>query len=565
MIGAASAALVTSVFPLQLQSTGELWPAVRIAAETVLSPTGLAFVLAGALLGVTMGALPGLGGPVALALLIPVTHGLDANVSVLLLVATLGGVAFGGSVTAILFNTPGDAPNAATVLDGYPMARAGRAAEALTASAVASGAGAVVGLCLLLVTVPFVREFALLFHSVDVFWLAVVGLVTVAVVSRGGVVVNLVAGGVGLLLAFHGRNPVTGTARFTWGSTYLRDGIGLVPLLIGLFAVAEMLRLAADGSPTVRADEGSPDTESGAEAVGDGAPTGAGRDAAGEGERGVSGDRDATRGDERGVASDGGGRRAGLRAVVENRGLFGRSAAVGWLVGVVPGAGGTVATFVAYLSAQASAARPAVFGTGTVKGVVASEAANDAKDGGSMVPTLGLGIPGSASTAVLLGALVVNGVVPGPSLFRENLQLVFVVVFGLLGANLVTSAAGAAAARQLARLTRVPTHTLVPVVLCVALTGAFVERSSLGDVAVAAAFGVVGLGMFRFGLSRVPVVIAFVLGPLAEENFHRALQVSRGDYLVFLERPVSLVLVAVALAVLALPFMRPRLTDDDRS
>jgi len=509
--------------PMTLRATGELWPAVRIAAETVLSPTGLALLAVGASLGLVMGALPGLGGPVALTLLIPVTYGLDPNPAVLLLAATLGGVAFGGSVTAILLNTPGDAPNAATVLDGYPMARTGRAVEAVTASAIASGAGAIVGVALLVVTIPVVREFTLLFFSVDIFWLAVVGLLAVAVVSRGGLLANLIAGGLGLVLAFHGFNPVTGTARFTWGVTALRDGVGLVPLLIGLFAVAEMLRLAGDGGPV-----------------------------AGGGDPGGDVAADESREE---TTEERSGRRAGLSAVLGNRRVFGQSAAIGWLVGVIPGAGGTVANFVSYLGAQATTGASS-FGDGDVRGVIASEAANDAKDGGSMVPTLGLGIPGSASTAVLLGALVVNGVVPGPQLFEENLQLVFVVAFGLLGSNLFTSAVGLVLARRVAALTRVSARTLVPVVLVVALTGAYVGRGSFVDVWLAVLLGVVGFGMLRVGISRVPVVIAFVLGSLAEQNFHRTLQIADGNAAgAFFQRPTSIVLASVALAVVFVPVL----------
>ena len=509
---------------LTLQATGELWPAVRIAAETVLSPTGLALLAVGASLGLVMGALPGLGGPVALTLLIPVTYGLNLNPAVLVLAATLGGVAFGGSVTAILLNTPGDAPNAATVLDGYPMARTGRAVEAVTASAIASGAGAIIGVVLLVVTIPVVREFTLLFFSVDIFWLAVVGLLTVAVVSRGGLLANLIAGGLGLVLAFHGFNPVTGTARFTWGVTALRDGVGLVPLLIGLFAVAEMLGLAGDGGPVARGDDPGGDVNA-----------------------------DEPRKE---TTEEQSGRRAGLSAVLGNRRVFGQSAAIGWLVGVIPGAGGTVANFVSYLGAQATTGASS-FGDGDVRGVIASEAANDAKDGGSMVPTLGLGIPGSASTAVLLGALVVNGVVPGPQLFEENLQLVFVVAFGLLGSNIFTSAVGLVLARQVAALTRVSARTLVPVVLVVALTGAYVGRGSFVDVWLAVLLGVVGFGMLRVGISRVPVVIAFVLGSLAEQNFHRTLQIADGNAAgAFFQRPTSIVLASIALAVVLVPVLR---------
>lgn len=494
--------------PVLIRASGDPGAALRIAVETVVTPRNLLFLLAGVLLGLLMGALPGLGGPVALALLIPLTYPLGVNVSIMILSATLGGVAFGGSVTAILFNTPGDAPNAATLLDGYPLAKQGRATEALAASAVASACGALVGLVLLFASIPIVRQFALLFHSVDIFWLAVFGLVTVAVVSRGGIAANLVAGGIGLLFAFHGFNQVTGTARFTWGTIYLRDGIQLVPLLIGLFAVAEMLRLASERTTVSAVDVGS------------------------------------------------GGTFEGAKSVLENRFVFFQSSIVGWLIGVVPGAGGTVANFVAYLQAQNVAADPTSFGTGDLRGVIASEAANDAKDGGSMIPTLGLGIPGSASTAVLLGAFVVNGVIPGPQLFRENLQLVFIVVFALLASNVLTSIIGLLSARRIARLTRVSVTTLVPIVLFVALVGAFVNRGNFGDVTATVIFGVIGFYMLKFDVSRIPVVIAFVLGPIAEQNFHRGLQISRGEHSIFFQRYVSMALIVATVAVLLLPVIR---------
>jgi len=489
------------------RATGELPEAVWIAARTVFTPRNLAFLTFGTLFGLLMGVLPGLGGPVALALLIPVTFRLEANVSIMILSAALGGVAFGGSVTAILFNTPGDAPNAATLLDGYPLTRRGRGAEALTASAVASAAGAIVGLALLVFSIPLVRRFALAFHSVDIFWLALFGLATVAVVCRGGILANLIAGAVGLLIAFHGLNPVTGTARFTWGTVYLRDGVPLVPLIIGVFAVAEMLRLASEATPIVRTD-----------------PVG-------------------------------GGKLAGAKAVFGNGPTLVRSSIIGWLIGVIPGAGGTVANFVSYLQARATSADPESFGSGDIRGVIASEAANDAKDGGSMVPTLGLGIPGSASTAVLLGALVINGIVPGPALFRENLQVVFVVVFALFLSNLLTSAVGALSAERISKLARIPTSSLVPVVLAVALLGAFVSRGNFGDVVAAAAFGLFGFLLLKFGVSRVPIVIAFVLGPIAEQNFHRTLQISRGELSAFFDRPISLLLLLATALVLAFPFV----------
>jgi putative tricarboxylic transport membrane protein len=496
--------------PVVLQSTGDPMEAISIALDTVITPINLVYILLATLLGLVAGMFPGLGGPVAMSLLIPITFPLSTNVAIMILAANLGGTAFGGSVTAILLNTPGDAPNAATLLDGYPLTRQGRAGEALGASAMASASGAILGVVLLVLTVPFVRELAVLFHSVDIFWLALLGLSTIAVVTRGSVLADLVAGGFGLMLAFHGLNPVTGTARFTWDSQYLLSGFPLVPLIIGLFAVSEMIKLMGEQSS-------------------------------------IAGDVEIS-----------GGVLKGVKQVITHWTVFLRSAVLGWLIGLVPGAGGTVANFLAYLQAQQTSDDPDSFGKGNIKGVIASEAANDAKDGGSMVPTLGLGIPGSASTAVLVGAFIINGVTPGPLLFQENLQLVFIIVFALVIANVLTSTIGLASAKYLVKITKVNVTTVAPIVVIVALFGAFVIRGQLLDVVLTAAFGVFGFLMVKFDLSRVSLVIALVLGPIAENNFHRALQISRGDFAILYERPLSLILILLTLAVLLLPVYRSR-------
>lgn len=500
-----------AVDPVVLQqSTGDPAEAIRIALDTVLVPTHLLYILLATLLGLVAGIFPGLGGPVAMSLLIPITFPMSKNVAIMILAANLGGTAFGGSVTAILLNTPGDAPNAATLLDGYPLTRQGRAGEALGASAMASASGGILGVILLIITVPFIRQLAVTFHSVDIFWLALLGLSTIAVVTRGSVLADLIAGGFGLMLAFHGLNPVTGTARFTWGTEYLLSGFPLVPLIIGLFAISEMVKLMGEQSS-------------------------------------IAGDVEIS-----------GGVLKGVKSVITNWSVFLRSAILGWLIGIVPGAGGTVANFLAYLQAQHTSDDPDSFGTGNIKGVIASEAANDAKDGGSMVPTLGLGIPGSASTAVLVGAFIINGITPGPLLFQENLQIVFIIVFALVIANVLTSTIGLASAKYLVKVTKVSVTTVAPIVVIVALFGAFVIRGQFLDVVLTAGFGLLGFLMVKFDLSRVSLVIALVLGPIAENNFHRALQISRGDYAVLVDRPLSLILIVGTLAVLLLPVYRSR-------
>ncbi|MDX1747156.1 MAG: tripartite tricarboxylate transporter permease, partial [Halobacteriales archaeon] len=408
-----------------------------------------------------------------------------------------------------LLNTPGDAPNAATLLDGYPLTRQGRAGEALGASAMASASGAILGVILLILTIPFIRELAVAFHSVDIFWLALLGLATIAVVTRGSILSDLIAGGFGLMLAFHGLNPVTGTARFTWGNNFFLSGLPLIPLIIGLFAIAEMIKLVGEGSTIAEED-----------------------------------------------VIAGGGVLKGVRSVVENWSVFLRSSLTGWVIGVVPGAGGTVANFLAYLQAQGTSDEPESFGKGNIQGVIASEAANDAKDGGSMVPTLGLGIPGSASTAVLIGAFIINGLTPGPLLFQENLQVVFIIVFALVISNLLTSTIGLLSAKHLVKVTRISITTVAPIVVVVALIGAFVVRGQFGDVLLTLVFGVLGFLMIRFDASRIALVIAVVLAPIAEQNFHRALQVSRGDLGILYARPLSVILLLAVIGILLFPIYR---------
>jgi putative tricarboxylic transport membrane protein len=487
---------------------GRVETAAAAAASTVFSPTGIALVVGGTLLGVIVGSIPGLGGPVALSLLIPVTFEFEPRFAFLVLAATLGGVNFGGSITAILLNTPGTAPNAATTYDGFPLAKQGRGAEAIAASAVASGIGAVLGLLLFAGLLPVLTPVALAFWSPEYFWLALVGIATIAVASDGSVVDDLVAGGIGIVLTFHGVSAVTGGIRYTAGTQYLQSGVPLVPAIIGLFAVAQMVELFA--SDTTVSDDGS-----------------------------LTGSR-----------------MRGITATLTRWPTAVGSGLLGWTIGVIPGVGGTVANFVAYLQAKERSAAPETFGEGNISGVIASEAANDAKDGGSLVPTLALGIPGSASTAVLLSALLLHGLMPGPLLIAERLDVVLVVLLALVCSNVLTSAIGLVGSPAFAAVTRIPPAVLVPIVFGLAVVGAFAVRGRIGDVALMSGFGLLGYAMRRLDISRIALIIGLVLGGLVEENFHRSLQISGGDYGIFLARPLSIALVAVLAVVLAVPLLR---------
>ena len=499
-----------------LQSSNEgnvqtISEAISIAIATITTPLHFLMIVAGAVFGLILGAIPGLGGPIGLALLIPVTFSFEPNIGIMVMSATLGGVAFGGSVSAILINTPGDAPNAATLIDGYPLTKQGRAGEALTVSAVSSASGALIGIVLFLLLVPVVQPVILGFRSPEFFWLAIFGLVMIALATEGSILKDIIGAGIGLLLAFHGLNPVTGGQRFTWDILYLLNGVQLIPVVIGLFAVAEMIRLMGR-------------KQSIAERVG------------------VEG-----------------GRVKGLRDVLNNPMTIIRASSIGWLIGIVPGVGGTVANFVAYFQ-EKKFATEGHFGDGDVRGVMASEASNDAKDGGTLLPTLALGIPGSASTAVLLSAFVVFGIVPGPVIFQENLDLVFVIVIALVISNLVTSAVGLFTANHLQRLTEIRVTIIAPVVLVVALIGAFGYRGNIGDMFLAVLFGIIGFAMIRVGVSRIIIIIALVLGPIAEQNFHQSLQAGGGGYLTLFARVPSLILVGLLVLFVTAPFWE-RLID----
>lgn len=478
----------------------------------VFSWPAIGFVLLGTIIGLTFGALPGLGGTVAIALLIPVTFEFDGRIAMMLLAASLGGVAFGGSVSAILINTPGTGPNAATIFDGYPMAQQGRANEALGISATASALGSMFGLVILIVAIPFVREIILAFGPPEFFWLAVLGLTVIALTAQGSFLKGLASGGFGLMLSFIGFSGLFSTTRYDLGLDYLFDGVPLIPALIGLFAVSEIIKLTAEGG-TIADTESSERTGS--------------------------------------VLT-------GVKYVFTHPRIFVQSAATGTLIGMIPGSGGTVATFLSYMQAVQTSNDPEKFGTGEPAGVIASEAANDAKDGGALLPTVVFGIPGSAAMAVLLGGFIFHGFSPGRDLLDRNLHVLFSLIFALGLSNIFTSVIGISLAEQLSKLTRIPVKIITPAVLVIALVGSYSLSFIWGDVVLAVVLGIVGYFMMVFDYSRVAVVIAIVLGPIMERAFTQSLQISSGDYLVFVTNPISLVLVVLTILSISLPIVRAR-------
>ena len=480
----------------------------------VITSGSFVFVLIGVLLGLCFGIIHGLGGTTALALLIPITFSMDSLDAMYLAGGVMGATSFGGSITAILLNTPGTAPNAATTFDGYPLAQQGRAGEAIGASATASAMGGLIGLVTLMLFIPLAKEIVLLFGPVEFLLLTILGLVAIAVSSRGKLLRGLIAGGFGLIFAFVGVDTVSGHTRFTLETDYLWDGIPLVPTLTGLFAISQMIELSLKGGSVVT------------ERVNIGNLTGLWQ---------------------------------GVVAVFKHWTVLLRGSLIGTIIGAIPCLGGTVASFIAYTSTVQSSRDPSSFGKGNIIGVIAPESANNAKDGGSLVPTVAFGIPGSAETAVFLGILVLHGIDPGPTLLLENERDVYGLIIALTLSAVGASLIGLLTARWLVKITFVNVNILVPLVVTISLTGVYVLEGKPGDVILALVMGIVGYLMIRFDYPRLTLVIALVLGETAERSFHQSLMIS--DYNIvglITERPQAVFLVFATLLTLLLPALRKR-------
>jgi putative tricarboxylic transport membrane protein len=367
-----------------------------------------------------------------------------------------------------------------------------------------------VGLLVLMVLIPVVSRVVLSVGPLELLLLAAWGLSTIALVSRRSMLKGLIAAGLGLVVGFVGLDPRTAEPRYTFGVEYLLDGVPIVPAFLGIFALAEMMSLFASGRRRI----------------------------AGEG-----------------VDTTGGSVVEGLLTVIRYPRVFLRSSALGTLVGMIPGIGGTVAGFVAY--GEAARGDPdGDFGAGDVRGVLASEAANDAKDGGALLPMLAFGIPGSEGTVLLLAALTLHGVVPGRELLESQLTLVFVLIWSLFLSNWLTSVLGLAASRQLARFTLFPAQVLVPFIIVLVMLAALAYRGSFEDLLLAVGFGLLGYWMKVHGWPRVAFVIALVLAALFESNLHLTLRLLELERLSPLQRPLALVLLAMLLATHAWPFLQ---------
>lgn len=468
----------------------------------------VAYMLAGTIIGVVVGVLPGIGSVHAIALMIPFTWKMETNLAFILLVSIYATSKFGGSVTAILFNIPGDNPNAVTLIDGFPMAKQGKARTAIAASATVSILGGLFSAISVLVFLPVMYQIILLFGPAEFFMLALFGLSAIAAVSSKTIGKGLITGGLGVLIATIGFHPLVGQSRYSLGTYYLRDGVHMIPVVLGTLAMSTAIQLWMEKSSIVA--KGVPLSGSVWE---------------------------------------------GIMAVFKNIPLFIRSCLIAWVIGVAPGAGSGVAGFVSYASAVKTCKNPENFGKGDIRGVIAGDTALHACSGGDILPTITMGIPGSATMAMLLGAFALHGIAPGPQIIKFHLDLVYLIVFTLVIAHCISVVMAVGFSRGMEKLTKVQAEIISPLIIVLCLIGSYIGREYWQDMMVATIFGIFGYYLKKHGYHPIPLVLGIVLGPIAENGFFQALSFSRNGLLVFITRIPSLIIFLCVLAVIFWPYI----------
>jgi putative tricarboxylic transport membrane protein len=481
----------------------------------VFQPEVIALVIAGVIVGIIIGALPGLTATMGVALFLPFTFGMEPTTGVLLLIGVYFGSIYGGSISAILLNTPGTPASAATAIDGFQLTKQGKAGKALGISAIASGVGGLISVLMLVLIAPQLAEVALNFSAPEMFGLALFGLSIISSISGGSVLKGLIAGVFGLLISTIGMDPMTSFPRFTYDQLSLLNGLSFIPVMIGLFAVSEALVIMEEQLA---------------------------------GEKGIG----------KVIASYVLPKWNELKTLWVS--IF-RSGLIGTFIGIIPGAGADIAAFVSYNEAKRFAKKEEkeTFGKGNKKAIASAEAANNGVTGGAMVPLLTLGIPGDAVTAILLGALVVQGVQPGPQLFETSGELVYTLFAGMIVANILMVAFGLSGIRLFTKILMVPKNILGPIILVLSTVGAYAISNNFFDVYTMLGAGIIGYFMKKYGFPASPIVLALILGPMAESELRRSLVMSEGSYSIFFERPIALVFIIISILSLVLPLVWSRL------
>lgn len=473
-----------------------------VVLPAVFEPMNLFAIVVGVIAGLCIGGLPGMTANLGVALLLPVTFTLDVTAGLLMLMSLYTAAIYGGSFAAILLRAPGTSASAATAIDGYELTRQGRFDQAIRVATFASVVGGMASGFALLLLAPPLSMLSLKFGPAEYFMLAVFGLTVIGTLASGNLIKGLIAGAFGLWLSMIGLDIDSGFPRFTFGYRTLVSGFDFVPVVIGLFSVSQALLMCEDVHSSIQ----------------------------------KSGKVEHRKWRYLPLGSE----------VREIRVTLARSSVIGIVVGILPGAGGDIGSWVSYNEARRFAKDKSQFGKGSIVGIAASESANNAVTGSSLVPLLTLGIPGSATAAILLGALIVHGLLPGRTLFTTHANITYTVILGFIFANLVMGVFGMLIARRMAAVATVPQTILVPIILMLSIVGAYSMGNNIFDVWTMLIFGLFGYAMRKAGFSPAPLILGLILGPIAETGFRQSMVLSGGDVLPYLLRStISLVLAAL--------------------
>jgi TctA family transporter len=494
----------------------DLFGNLALGFSVALTLQNLAYCALGVVVGTAIGVLPGIGPIVTIAVLLPMTFGIPPEGAMIMLAGIYYGAAYGGSTTAILVNLPGESSSAVTCLDGYQMARRGRAGPALAISAIGSFAAGCFGTVLIAVAAPALSELALRFGAPEYFSLIVLALLTTAILVRGSILKGVATAMLGVLFGLSGIDVSSGLERFTFGMVDLADGVNFTVVAMGLFAFAEIVTNLEHQQ-------------------------------------------------KREIFTS---RITGLMPTAEDlKRSFGpilRGTAIGTFFGVLPGAGATISSFASYAVEKKLSRHPELFGTGIIEGVAGPEAANNASAQTSFIPTLTLGVPGSATMALMLGALMIQGITPGPGVVTEHPALFWGLVASMWIGNLLLVLLNLPLIGMWVAMLKIPYRWLYPLILALSCTGIYAVDRSVTDVWLTVLFGALGYVFAKLGCEAAPFVLGFLLGPMLEENFRRAMLLSRGDPSIFIVRPISAAfLIAALLFVIALIMPAVRRTKDE--
>ena len=474
----------------------------------VLQPANLLYCLIGVVIGMLIGVLPGLGPAATIAILLPLTYGVDPVTAIIMLAGIFYGAQYGGTITSVLLRLPGEASSVVTVFDGYALAKQGRAGTALGVAAIGSFIGGTVSIIGLSILAPIVAGFALDFGPPEYTALAMLGILLVATVSNGGKLKSVIAASIGLFLATVGRDAFTGAERFTFDNLSLADGLDFVPIAMGIFGLGEILYGLEERHNKVQAPA----------KVANVWPS--------------------------------------RKDLKQSAGAIGRGSVLGFFLGILPGGGATLASLAAYAFEKKRAKHPERFGRGAVEGVAAPETANNAAATSSFIPLLTLGIPANATMAIIFGALLIQGVTPGPQLVDEHPDLFWGVINSMYIGNILLLIMSIPLVGVFVKILRIRPAILAPITVLITMIGVYTINNSVFDMGLVIFFGAMGYLMKKFGFEAGPLVLAFVLGSLLEDSLRRSLLIFGGNPTGFITRPISGVLLVVFVIVVFLPLLQ---------